>query len=77
MIAVSGSFRVSLTGAQGTEVFRLSEPTQGLLIPPMTWRDLDEFTNSAVCMVLASDRYDEADYIRNYSDFLDRLKSEN
>ena len=76
MIAVSGSFRVSLTGAQGTEVFRLSEPTQGLLIPPMTWRDLDEFTNSAVCMVLASDRYDEADYIRNYSDFLERLRSE-
>ncbi|MDA7715994.1 FdtA/QdtA family cupin domain-containing protein [Pontimonas sp.] len=74
MIAVSGSFRVSITSVHGTEVFRLSEPTQGLLIPPMTWRDLDEFTSSAICMVLASDRYDEADYIRNYSDFLDHLK---
>ena len=77
MIAVRGSFRVSLTGVNGTTVFHLNDPNQGLLIPPMTWRDLDQFSDSAICMVLASDRYDEEDYIRDYGVFMERLNSEN
>ena len=42
----------------------------GLYLPPMTWRELDNFSSGSVCMVLASERYDEADYLRDYSDFM-------
>ena len=70
MIAVSGSFRVQLSGSFGEETYKLEDPNQGLLIPPLTWRDLDNFSPGAVCLVLASDPYEEADYIRDYEEFV-------
>ena len=70
MIAVSGSFHVQLSGFFGEENYFLEDPNQGLLIPPMTWRDLDRFSPGAICLVLASDPYEEADYIRDYKEFV-------
>lgn len=75
MIAVAGSFTVALERAGRKSTFTLSSPARGLLIPPMTWRTLKNFSSDSVCLVLASDTYFESDYIRDYSEFL-RLGSE-
>lgn len=70
MIAIAGQFRVRLTGRNWDETFVLENPNTALFIPPLTWRDLDRFSAGAICLVLASDVYDEADYIRDYDEFL-------
>lgn len=70
MISMSGSFDVTLDDGHGKKVFQLNRSYYGLYIPPMMWRDLDNFSSGAVCMVLASDYYDESDYFRNYNEFL-------
>lgn len=70
MIATSGSFRVTLDDGKEKKSFFLNRPYQGLLVKPGIWRDLDEFSSGACCFVLASEDYDEKDYIRNYKDFL-------
>jgi dTDP-4-dehydrorhamnose 3,5-epimerase-like enzyme len=70
MIAMSGSFDVTLDDGCEKRKFHLNRSYSGLYITPMMWRDLDNFSSGAVCMVLASDFYDEADYFRNYDDFL-------
>jgi hypothetical protein len=70
MIAANGSFRVTLDDGKEKNEFYLNRPYQGLLIKPGIWRDLDEFSSGSVCLVLASEGYDEADYIRNYKEFL-------
>lgn len=70
MIAMSGSFDVTLDDGFEKKTFHLNRSYFGLYIPPMIWRDLDNFSSGAVCMVLASDYFDEADYYRNYDDFI-------
>jgi len=70
MIAMSGSFDITLDDGYEKKVFHLNRSYNGLYIPPMMWRDLDNFSSGAVCMVLASAFYDEGDYFRNYEDFL-------
>ncbi|HEY6897978.1 MAG TPA: FdtA/QdtA family cupin domain-containing protein [Rhodocyclaceae bacterium] len=70
MIALSGSFDVGLDDGVEKNKFHLNRPYRGLYIPPMIWRDLDNFSSGAVCMVIASDYYDEADYFRCYDEFL-------
>lgn len=70
MISMSGSFDVTLDDGYEKKVFHLNRSYYGLYIPPMIWRDLDNFSSGAVCMVLASDVYDEADYFRDYDTFL-------
>lgn len=70
MISMSGSFDVTLDDGHEKKVFHLNRSYYGLYIPPMIWRDLDNFSSGAVCMVLASDVYDEADYFRDYDTFL-------
>jgi dTDP-4-dehydrorhamnose 3,5-epimerase-like enzyme len=70
MISMSGSFDVTLDDGSGKKTFHLNRSYYGLYIPPMIWRDLDNFSSGAVCMVLASDFYDEADYFRDYDSFL-------
>ena len=70
IIAASGSFRVTLDDGNVKRSFILNRPYQGLYIKPGIWRDLDDFSSGAICMVLASEIYDKEDYIRNYSDFL-------
>ena len=70
IIAASGSFRVTLDDGMIKRSFFLNRPYQGLYVKPGLWRDLDDFSSGAVCMVLASDVYQKEDYIRDYDEFL-------
>lgn len=70
MIAMSGSFDITLDDGHEKRKFHLNRSYYGLYIPPMIWRDLDNFSSGSVCMVLASERYDESDYFRDYNAFL-------
>ena len=69
IIAASGSFTVTLDDGQVKRTFTLNRPYQGLYVVPGIWRTLDDFSSGAVCLVLASHGYDEADYIRDYNQF--------
>jgi len=73
MIAMSGSFDVTLTDGHEEQTFHLNRSYFGLYICPMMWRYLDNFSSGAVCMVMASSRYDEGDYIRDYDTFLQEV----
>lgn len=73
LIAVSGSFDVILDNGKEKTTLTLNKPYKGLLIPRGVWRELDNFSSGAVCLVLASDVFDEDDYIRDYQEFLDTL----
>ena len=73
MIAMSGSFDVTLTDGHEEQTFHLNRSYFGLYICPMMWRYLDNFSSGAVCMVMASSRYDEGDYIRDYETFLQEV----
>ena len=75
IVAVSGAFRVTLDDGTAKRSFVLNRPYQGLCVKPGIWRDLDDFSSGAVCMVLASEVYKEEDYIRSYEDFLKFRKS--
>jgi hypothetical protein len=66
---MSGSFDVVLDDGIAKKRFHLNRSYFGLYVCPMMWRDLDNFSSGAVCMVLASAFYSEADYIRDYSQF--------
>ena len=70
IVAMSGSFDVMLDDGKEKKRFHLNRSHYGLYVCPMMWRDLDNFSSGAVCMVLASERFDEADYIREYSEFI-------
>ena len=70
LVAMSGSFTVNLDNGTEKQSYLLNHPWEGLLIPPGVWRTLDDFSSGAVCMVLADELYDEADYIYNYQDFI-------
>lgn len=71
IVAVSGSFSVTLDDGSVKRTFNLNRPYQGLLVVPGIWRTLDDFSSGAVCMVLASEIYSEDDYLRHYEDFID------
>jgi hypothetical protein len=71
IIAMSGSFDVLLDDGDDKKVFHLNRSYVGLYVCPMIWRQLDNFSSGSVCMVLASNRYDEVDYYRDYAQFLD------
>ncbi|MCR5711870.1 MAG: FdtA/QdtA family cupin domain-containing protein [Prevotella sp.] len=70
VVALSGSFHVTLDNGYEREKVLLNHPYQGLLIETNTWRTLDDFSSGAVCLVLASELYEEDDYIYDYEDFL-------
>ena len=70
LVAVSGSFSVTLDDGRARRTFLLNHPYQGLLIPENTWRTLDDFSSGAVCLVIASEPFDEDDYIRDYDEYL-------
>ncbi|MCL4157698.1 UNVERIFIED_CONTAM: hypothetical protein GTU68_051549, partial [Idotea baltica] len=70
LLAVSGSFDVILDDGLQKECHTLENSAHGLYLPPMTWRDLRNFSENAACLVLASAPYDEADYIREYDEFV-------
>ena len=73
IIAVSGSFTVTLDDGRGKQSFLLNHPYQGLLVNTDIWRSLDDFSSGAVCLVLAEDPFDEGDYIRDYKEFLNYI----
>lgn len=69
IIAVSGSFSVTVDDGTETQTFMLNHPYQGLLVEENQWRTLEDFSSGAVCLVMASDPFSEADYIRDYEAF--------
>ena len=71
LIAISGSFDVVLRDQDGNKkTITLKKPNKGLLIPNMIWRELEEFSSGAICLVIASQAYSEEDYIYNLEEFL-------
>ncbi len=74
LVAVSGSFTVTLDDGNEKHTFLLNHPYQGLFIDTNTWRTLDDFSSGAVCLVLASELFEEEDYIREYEDFREYVK---
>lgn len=76
IVAAGGSFEVFLDDGTNKKIVRLNRPDCGLLIVPGIWRELFEFSSGAICLVLASEKYDESDYIRDYDSFI-KLKQLN
>jgi hypothetical protein len=74
IIAMSGSFDVILDDGSGKKRFHLNRSYYGLYVCPMIWRELDNFSSGSVCLVLASNLYDEDDYYRNYDTYIEALK---
>lgn len=70
IIAMSGSFDITLDDGLKKKKFHLNRSYQGLYVCPMVWREMDNFSSGSVCMVLASNVYDEGDYYRDYDTFL-------
>lgn len=69
IVALSGSFDVVLNDGNSTRRIHLSRSYYGLYVPPMTWREIDNFSTNSVAMVLSSTLYDENDYIRDFEEF--------
>ena len=69
LIALSGSFEVVLKDGQQEKVVTLNRPNLGLFVPNGIWREMRNFSSGAVCLVIASENFDETDYIRDFSDF--------
>ena len=70
LVALSGSFDVILNDGESEKVVTLNKPFEGLLINEGIWRELKNFSSGSVCLVLASDVFEESDYIRDYQEFL-------
>lgn len=73
IIAMSGSFDVFLDDGTDTRRIHLNRSYQGLYVCPMIWRELDNFSSGSVCMVLASNVYDEDDYYRDYDKYIEAI----
>jgi len=69
LLPLSGSFDISLDDGQNKKTLTMNETNKGLYIRPMIWRTINNFSSGAVCLALASDYYDEGDYIRDYKIF--------
>lgn len=74
LIAASGSFDVILDDGKQKIRHHLNRSYYGIYIPPLTWREIDNFSSGSVCLVLASEYYDESDYYREYEDFLKAMR---
>jgi hypothetical protein len=70
IIAMSGSFDIRLDDGRAKKTVHMNRSYYGLYICPMIWREIDNFSSGAVCMALASEFYDEADYYRDYDQFI-------
>ena len=70
IVAASGSFNVLLDDGQNKKIITLNRPDYGLMIVPGIWRELFEFSSGAICLVLASQKYDQDDYLRSYEQFV-------
>lgn len=76
IIAMSGSFDVLVDDGQRQMKFHLNRSYYGLYLPKKVWREIDNFSSGAVCLVLASTLYDESDYFRDYGEFQDFLRQD-
>ena len=76
LVAMSGSFDITLDDGHDRRRYHLNRSYFGLYIPPGVWRDIDNFSSGSVCMALASEPYDEADYYRDHAEFLRAVRSE-
>ena len=76
IIALSGSFDIELDDGANKKKITLSKNDEGIYICPMIWRDIDNFSDNAICLVLASEYYDELDYYRDYGSFIKETKNE-
>lgn len=76
ILAVSGCFTVVLDDGVEKRSFVLNRPYKGLLVKPGIWRTLEDFSSGSVCLVLASEKYDESDYIRDYNEFMKYRKND-
>jgi hypothetical protein len=74
LIAMSGSFDIVLDDGRERRRIHLCRSYYGLHIPPMIWRELDNFSSGSVCLALASELYSENDYFRDYTEFLAALR---
>jgi dTDP-4-dehydrorhamnose 3,5-epimerase-like enzyme len=74
IVAMSGSFDVVLDDGNNKKRIHLNRSYQGIYVCPMMWRELDNFSSGSVCMVLASNYYDESDYYRDYDEFISVVK---
>lgn len=74
LIAVNGSIKILVKTPYEEEIIELNDPSEGLYIGPMIWREMFDFTENSVLLVLASHEYDESDYIRNYDDYKIKAK---
>lgn len=74
MVCLKGSCRVVLDNGSNKEQVVLDTPDKGLLLDSMMWREMHDFSENCVLLVLANEHYDESDYIRNYDDFLEIMK---
>jgi hypothetical protein len=70
IVAMSGSFDVILDDGEANKRYHLNRSYYGLYIPPLIWREIDNFSSGSVCLALASEMYSEADYYREYENFL-------
>lgn len=74
IIPLAGSFDILLDDGKEKQTFHLNRPFQGLYITSMIWREMQNFSSGSVCLVIASEHYDEEDYYRNYNDFIAAAK---
>ena len=74
IIAMSGSFDICLDDGHTKKVVHMNRSYQGLCVCPMIWREINNFSMGSVCMVLASEIYDEGDYFRDYNEFISAVK---
>ena len=77
LICLSGSVKIKVDNGNEKRIFELSDPSKGLYIGPGIWREMYDFSQSAVLLVLASEYYNESDYIRDYEEFLKIINIEN
>lgn len=75
IIAMSGSFDVVLDDGTAQKRIHLNRSYYGLYVPTMMWREIDNFSSGSVCMVLASELYEESDYFRDYHAFMQAVKA--
>lgn len=73
LVAMSGSFDVIVNDGISRQTYHLNRSYYGLYLPPLTWREIDNFSSGSVCMAIASELYDEAGYYRDYQDFVKAL----
>ncbi|MFQ5921375.1 MAG: FdtA/QdtA family cupin domain-containing protein [Anaerolineales bacterium] len=76
LISMSGSFDITLDDGDAKKTYHLNRSYYGLYVPPMIWRVIDNFSSGAVCLVLASDYFDEEDYYRDHAEFVSALREQ-